>query len=359
MSKPVVSIVMPVYNAENVLEGTLASLKQQTLSDFELICVNDGSSDESGAILDKANRDDPRVIHAPKQNGGAASARNIGIELATGDFIIFLDADDLFDPMMLQLMSNAIIEGDADVCVCETDSFRDGDGHKSPSHRIPSGIAEGTYDRGQVEGSLFEIGGGWAVNKMYRRKLVMESGLRFQDLPCANDEFFSQAMIAEAERIAVLKRSLYLYRIDAGGSIADRKFRNPLCYALAGEKLFDEISNRNKLSEIGMKSLVNECWRMTMHSVMVASYAQEQIEEALCFAKRCAAKWGPYSWSLRDPKSAMLAYKYWSYMHANAKTLAWAYRNQDKSRGKRFPKANKIKMGARLSIAVLRAKIVR
>lgn len=111
-----ISIIVPVYNSEKYLDRCIESLKAQTYSNFEVILVNDGSTDTSGIICDNYSKKDSRfkVIH--KKNGGVSSARNTGLDIATGDFILFLDSDDTINKEMLETMINAY-EDNAQVIV--------------------------------------------------------------------------------------------------------------------------------------------------------------------------------------------------------------------------------------------------
>lgn len=94
MAKPIVSILIPVYNVENYLEKCLDSVISQTMNNIEIICVNDGSTDHSGEILEKYQKKDKRIIVVNKENGGLPSARNAGLEIARGKYIGFVDSDD-------------------------------------------------------------------------------------------------------------------------------------------------------------------------------------------------------------------------------------------------------------------------
>lgn len=113
-----ISIVVPVYNAEPYVENTVKSILAQTFADYELIIIDDGSTDSSSLICDRMAQLDARikVIHQP--NGGVCAARNKGIEVATGDYLCFIDADDYIEPNMLQVLYDNAIEHDVDISCC-------------------------------------------------------------------------------------------------------------------------------------------------------------------------------------------------------------------------------------------------
>ncbi len=119
---PKVSIIIPVYNTpENLLRDCLESAKNQTLKDIEIICVDDGSTNGSGKILDEYEKDDPRFVVVHQENGGTCVARDNGMGLAKGEYIQFLDHDDTIDPTMSEKCYNAAKEYDADIVKCGYD----------------------------------------------------------------------------------------------------------------------------------------------------------------------------------------------------------------------------------------------
>jgi glycosyltransferase involved in cell wall biosynthesis len=98
MSSPLVSVIIPVYNAERYIETTIRSVLTQTLQDFEIIVLNDGSTDSSGDIIQRLQKEDRRISYFPKANSGVSDTRNIGISKTSGKYIAFLDADDIWKP---------------------------------------------------------------------------------------------------------------------------------------------------------------------------------------------------------------------------------------------------------------------
>lgn len=113
---PLLSIIVPVYNKEKYIDDTVKSILAQSVKDFELILVNDGSTDGS---LEKCKKyQDPRITLIDKPNGGVSSARNAGLEQATGKFIGFIDSDDTIDADMYEMLINNAINHDADISVC-------------------------------------------------------------------------------------------------------------------------------------------------------------------------------------------------------------------------------------------------
>lgn len=116
---PAVSIVVPVYNVEAYLEFCVESLKKQTLKDIEIILVDDGSPDNSGAICDRLAETDDRIVVIHKENGGLSSARNAGIAVAKGGYIGFVDSDDWIEPDMYEHLYTLALKHNADIADCE------------------------------------------------------------------------------------------------------------------------------------------------------------------------------------------------------------------------------------------------
>ncbi len=113
-----ISTIVPVYNTEKYLNKCIDSILKQTYKDFELILVDDGSTDTSGAICDEYAKKDERVVVIHKENGGQATARNIGLDAAKGEYVSFIDSDDYIEPEMYETMISAIETTDAEIAMC-------------------------------------------------------------------------------------------------------------------------------------------------------------------------------------------------------------------------------------------------
>lgn len=120
---PKISIIMPVYNSEKYLRQCIDSILNQTFTDFELILIDDGSSDSSGRICDDFSKEDKRVVVRHKENGGICEARNMGLDIARGDYIGFSDCDDLMNKYMYEILYKALIKEKADISFCYCNKF--------------------------------------------------------------------------------------------------------------------------------------------------------------------------------------------------------------------------------------------
>lgn len=168
MNNPLISVIVPVYNLENYIEKTLNSIFQQSYSNIEVIAVDDGSKDNSSRILDKYAEKEIRLTVFHKENGGVSSARIKGIELSQGEYIGFVDGDDLIDSDMYErLLTNALIN-DADISHC---GYRMIDGENTEffyntSKKVIQDNHRGLADL--LEGKFVEPG---LCNKLYKKEL--------------------------------------------------------------------------------------------------------------------------------------------------------------------------------------------
>ena len=120
---------MPVYNAERFLPDTIASLLVQTHKNIEILCINDGSVDRSMEILNHFSQQDSRIRVFNQKNSGPAAARNLGLANATGEYLMFCDADDTYEPEMCEVMLRALIENDVDFAMCDANVIEYDDNH--------------------------------------------------------------------------------------------------------------------------------------------------------------------------------------------------------------------------------------
>ncbi|MBR3300751.1 MAG: glycosyltransferase, partial [Clostridia bacterium] len=116
--KTKVSVIVPIYNVEKLLKKAVDSLVNQTLSDIEIILVDDGSPDNCGRIIDEYAKEHSNIVAVHKENGGVSDARNVGMSKATGEYIGFLDPDDFAEPEMFEKLHSCAKENDSDLVFC-------------------------------------------------------------------------------------------------------------------------------------------------------------------------------------------------------------------------------------------------
>jgi glycosyltransferase involved in cell wall biosynthesis len=201
-----VSIIVPVYNVSAYLEECIRSLMEQDYKNLEIIPVDDGSPDDCGAILDRLAAEDPRIKPIHKANGGAASARNAGLDAATGEYISFVDGDDMAERSYISHLVEIAETADADIAVC-------GFYYWSQHKLIPfNGVTlSGIYDgRSYLSRFLFDWSCSLMWNKIFRKSII--GNLRMAERHRIDDEFFTYRTVMNANRIVVSSDCLYRYR---------------------------------------------------------------------------------------------------------------------------------------------------
>lgn len=171
---PILSIIVPVYNKERFIDECIQSILNQTLTDFELILVNDGSTDGSYTVCKKFAERDSRIRLIDQRNGGASAARNKGIDNANGKYIGFIDADDTIEPDMYELLIRNAEAGNADISVCRLQVF-------FPNKRITPSQSAGVKVLNHTEALVACLRGDLdrsANNKIYRREVIKD--IRFE-----------------------------------------------------------------------------------------------------------------------------------------------------------------------------------
>lgn len=242
-----VSVIIPVYNAEKYIEECLDSLLRQTYPDFEIICVDDGSTDNSLKILREYEKCDKRISVLTQKNQYAGVARNAGMERAKGKYLLFLDADDFFCEDMLERAVSEAEKSQTEILVFDAYIYDDvrkevkantwevlssdtfGDGIKSAAE-----IADTIY--------LFTTPSPW--NKLFLREYIEKNALRFQEMKRTNDLFFVFAALSCAERIGILRQKLLYYRIGNEQSLQGSVEDTPAVFALAVYALQDFLKSR-------------------------------------------------------------------------------------------------------------------
>ena len=188
-----VSVIIPVYNVEKYLRQNLQSVADQTLKEIEIICVDDGSTDSSFEIVQEFAAKDPRFVAVQQKNAGAGAARNNGLRRARGEYLSFLDSDDFFAPDMLETAYNKAQETKADFVVFNSDQYNE-DEKKFKQVSWVVRYAElppyQPFGRRAMTDNIFKVFVGWAWDKLFNRKWVLEHDLWFQEQRTSNDMLF-------------------------------------------------------------------------------------------------------------------------------------------------------------------------
>ena len=219
-----ISIVIPVYNIEKYLKVCLDSIINQTFKDFEIICVNDGSIDKSLEILNKYASQDSRFKVITQENSGSGTARNKGLTVAQGKYVIFLDGDDYFEPELLESLFKLAEKHQADIAVCSSRKVDDeGNITETKNPNSPLNLAKVPLDKPfnyrDFPDDIFNLIGTIPWNKLYLRKLLIKNNLKFPSLTGPDDLCFVHITNTCAERIVVIDKELINYRYNRPGSV--------------------------------------------------------------------------------------------------------------------------------------------
>lgn len=228
-----ISVVVPVYNAGNFLERCICSIASQSYKDIEIILVNDGSTDDSLEICNSFS--DSRIKIIDKTNGGVSSARNAGLEIASGEYVAFVDSDDTIPTNCLQTLLSGIKECNSDM-VMGAFMFQYGKKYRYHSIRLTPGLYEfdtllsDFIDDGTLSGFLI----GSACGVLYKTSIIKTNDLRFRvGLRINEDGLFNFEYALKAKTLNVISDPVYYYRKDVANSassvLMDSNFNDLIC----------------------------------------------------------------------------------------------------------------------------------
>lgn len=205
-----ISVIVPIYNVAQYVEKCVASIVRQTYRRLEIILVDDGSTDNSGAICDRLAETEERIRVLHKSNGGLSDARNAGIEQAKGTYYVFIDSDDYIDEHMIEVLYHALYVNKADISVC---GFQAVDEEGRFLEKLSSkGLKTGCYTKEYVFGESYKPDG-WnyivAWNKLYRSSIFQQ--IQFAKGKLHEDEFIFHHIIGQCGKIAVIEDKCYYY----------------------------------------------------------------------------------------------------------------------------------------------------
>lgn len=243
-----VSVIIPVYNGEKYLRQCLDSVRDQTLKDIEIICVDDGSDDASWDILEEYQRADARFHIYRQEHQYAGAARNTGLEAAAGEYVIFWDCDDYFALDALEKMYRAAATYQADMCVCDAQDFDSESGKYVRHSYLNKPVSElEVFELSEYQKYAFTFTAPVPWNKLILRKMMRQEQIRFQEIKHINDVLGIFTAISCAKRIAVCKEKLIYYRINRQGSLMDTYGEDTDSVFLAYEQLKTDLEQRGIL----------------------------------------------------------------------------------------------------------------
>lgn len=253
------SFIIPTYNIENYIEECVHSVLKQTFKDFEIVLVNDGSTDRSLEKCKSLQKEDIRVKVVDKANGGLSSARNAGLEVAQGDYIIYVDGDDWVSPDMLELAENfQSSNGSVDI-LCFDLYKAYADKNILDDYRIKEGVYKG------IDFFLNSRFLAVAASKVFKKDFLQEQGLKFLVGRLHEDMSYTIPLCIKADRIGYVQKPVYYYRQNRDGSIMSKikqknvdDFTHALCFDC--NYLSKELTENAELQQWFLNGFYNSCF---------------------------------------------------------------------------------------------------
>ena len=237
------SIIIPAYNVANYLENCVESILKQTYDNYEIIIVDDGSTDETGKIADELLTRSMQINVVHQSNGGASKARNTGMKRSTGDYILFLDGDDFWSDshFLKQIASELTIEL-VDVIVFGYSYYYDNEIKESPISQLK--------DLGEATNFGLFNGPNW--NKCISKELI-NKGLSFPEDLVSEDSLYCSSIMKRMESFSVITSTQYMYRQNRAGSLTNVVKERNVLDTLEG--ISRGLSDEKSLSEVKRKAL--------------------------------------------------------------------------------------------------------
>ncbi len=249
------SVVVPVYNVELYLEQCLEILRTQDYSDYEVICVNDGSTDSSREILTAWETRMPQMRVIDRSNGGLSAARNTGLQAATGDYVVFVDSDDWVEASMLSTLAKVT---DGNDMVCFACRRTDNNAHDTLQPEQSGGWEY--YNRHALEHREVAFVCVW--QRCYRRGFLIENNLCFREGILHEDNEFTPRACLKSKRVKVIPNVLYNYRIRSGSIMTTRGLRSKESLITIGNELSVLFAKEHGIDKTVAYQALTQCYQM-------------------------------------------------------------------------------------------------
>lgn len=319
--QPKVSVIVPCYNSSRYLRECMDSIINQTLKEIEIICVDDGSTDDTLEILNEYAKIDRRIRVLHQENKYAGAARNLGMSIARGEYLIFLDSDDFFDLNMLKLTYMKAKEDSADVLVfnayhynTETKDLINAPWMLNTSY-LPN---YRPFSRKDIPKHIFSFVSTPPWNKLFRREYIENIKLQFQTTKRMNDIYFVMVAIALADKITILDQKLIFYRVNIPSSLQGTISESPTDVLDALTAVRNALISHGIYEEIE-QSFVNLCIRNLVFALdsIKTGKAFEELYNLIrnCYLEELKISGKPRDYFYRD-------YYYWRYREIEDKSVA-------------------------------------
>lgn len=216
-----VSIIIPVYNTEKYIEETIRSIEEQTYKNYEIIVINDGSTDRTQKICERLKIRNNRILLLEQKNKGVSHARNIGLNIAKGEFVAFIDSDDILEKTYIEKFVNSITENNCDMVICGfyekySNLCIKNEITKRNSFISVEDALNGVMNQNNVKGFLW--------NKFFKKSIIDMYAIRFDEsINICEDSLFVCKYIQYIEKIYVIPECMYYYRMRRSSLVWERK----------------------------------------------------------------------------------------------------------------------------------------
>ena len=266
IARPAISVVIAAYNCENFIQQCIDSLLNQTFKNYEIIVVDDGSSDSTLSILHDYERryDFISVFH--QSNGFAGAARNRGMYHAKGEYLLFLDADDFFEPLMLERAYSKALETGSEIVVFHAREYDNINHNFKPAYFpvSPQLFPSEPKNYTGFNGRLFQANSSIAWNKLIKRSLIDRVGVKFSTTKSANDTVFIYTLLTQANHISLVNEVLANYRVNNPNSLQRSKSSSWECLPQAFVELKNKLIDLNVYDEV-KQSFVNKVLQSSIY----------------------------------------------------------------------------------------------
>lgn len=284
MDNTKISVILPVYNVEKYLRQCLDTIIGQTLKEIEILCVDDGSTDNSAKILEEYAQKDQRVKVFTQKNAGAGAARNLGLRHASGKYLSFLDSDDFFEPDMLEEAYEQAERYEAEMVVFRSNQYlTEKDEYKETPWTLRKQELPpyAPFGRRQMTDNIFKVFVGWAWDKLFLKSFIDEKNITFQEQRTSNDLFFVFSAVATARKIAIVDKVLAHQRRDAKDSLSKTREKSWNCFYVALTALRERLKQEGLYNEVE-KDFINYALHFSLWNLnTLAEPTQTTLREKL------------------------------------------------------------------------------
>lgn len=276
MTKPaLISVIVPIYNVSKYLRRCLDSIASQTYENLEIILINDGSTDDSGKIAEEYAKKDKRARVIHQKNGGLSSARNAGLKIAHGEFVVFVDSDDYIDPGCIENLHDTAQKSDADIATCRFESFSEDNLRLKRSPVSPKLVMAGRESAADL---LTRSRPAYIWTSIFRRSLFTDNNIEFPDGRTYEDLATRFRLEFFAKKVAYTNQRLYHYLMRRS-SITGTKFSesrfNDILFAVKSIKDF------NTKQEVVSPRFVNYYELKTLMFILNSLAREDLLDKSL------------------------------------------------------------------------------